>query len=263
MMRTASRLALGFAVALLASATAHAVVVDLATSTDGNTPDTLSGNIGQGLFVWTDAQPTGTGFIDSFVQVQAQGNATTELGYNTTVNNVFDNGSTDQFNHELLVSDVPIVNIDGVDYRQFLLDINESLGQDGEFISLDDVQLFLSNTPNQSVETFTGGVLDLQDATLIYQFGADDRVELNAALNSGSGSGDMFMYIPDSLFVGGLQFVYLHSSFGDPNGVDAGFEEWAVVRRDGDVIPEPASLSLLGLGLAVMSVQQIRRRRRA
>lgn len=262
MTRKAVTLFAGIAIAVVMPVAAHAAVLDLATSSDNVTPDTTSGSIGGALFEWTTAQPTGTGVIDTFVQVQAQGNGTFEQGYNTTENNVFDNGSSDIHNHALLLTDIPIVNIGGVDYRQFLLDINESLGQNGELLSLMDIQVLQSDTANPNVETFSGGVLEIPAHAFVYRLddGIDNTIELNAALGSGSGSGDMFFYVRDDLFSPDFDYVYLYSEFGRPNGADAGFEEWAIIRGGEEVIPEPATLSLLGLGLAAMIGQRLRKR---
>lgn len=265
--RSAAGLALTLAVLLTASVAAQADVLDLATSTNGMTPDTMSGTFGDVLFVWTTNQPTGTGTIQTFVQVQAQGNNTTERGYNTTVNNVFDNGASDEFNHALALADIPIVNIGGTDYRQFLLDVNESLGQGGELISLNEIQVLQSNVANPNVTTFTNDVLDIPSHTFVFRLddGVDNTIELNAALGTGSGSGDMFMYIPNDLFAPDVQYVYLYSEFGTGNGVSDGFEEWSVIGQNGDesgqVIPEPASLSLMGSGLVAMATLRLRRRR--
>jgi hypothetical protein len=88
---------------------------------------------------------------------------------------------------------------------------------------------------------------------------------MDYSLASGSGSGDMFVYVKNSLFVGSGPYVYLYSSFGNPDGSDAGFEEWAT--RPGPTnpptVPLPASLwgglTLLG----AMGAAKIRSRRRS
>jgi hypothetical protein len=147
-------------------------------------------------------------------------------------------------------------------YRQFLLDVNENSGKDNEFVSLDEVQIFVGGTANSSVTTFTSGILD-HDGTLVYQMdaGGDSWVALNYSLNSGSGSGDMYLYIPDATFAAfaPTDVVTLYSVFGlqgeDPPGftgnfgVAAGFEEWAVITENN--IPEPASVAIALLGIAI------------
>ncbi|MCL4219512.1 MAG: PEP-CTERM sorting domain-containing protein, partial [Candidatus Hydrogenedentes bacterium] len=118
-------------------------------------------------------------------------------------------------------------------------------------ISLDEVQIFQSSTANQSVTSFSGGVLDLASSNLVYRMDPGHEVLLDYSLNHGSGSGDMFMYIEDSLFSYGQQYVYLYSDFGLTIREDAGFEEWAVIRgQNQGVVPEPSSMVLLGVGLA-------------
>lgn len=265
-MKTIARLLAVLAVSVALPMVAQATVVDLATSADGDSPDNFDGTIGDGYFVWCDASATGTGLIDPFVQIQRR---PTEQGYNTTQWPVFDNLNSANFNHALLVSAVPVVNINGVDYREFLLDINEP-NQENGLISLHEVQVFLSNTANPSITSFDladPDILDIETfGSLIYDLDAeeDSVVELNGNLNTGSGSGDMFMYLPDSLFVGQYQYVYLYSAFGTPNISQAGFEEWSVREAGGDdVVPEPATMSLLGLGLAGMAVSRLRKRRQS
>jgi hypothetical protein len=236
-------------------ADAASIVLDLTTA--GN-----SGTINGAVYEQIDPQATGTGTIDAFSQQSPQGNGTTSQAYNTTVNNVLDNKSADNFNHSIFLSDVPLVLRDGTFYRQFLLDVNENSGKDNEFVSLDEVQIFVGGTANSSVTTFTSGILD-HDGTLVYQMdaGGDSWVALNYSLNAGSGSGDMYLYIPETSFAGfaPTDVVTLYSVFGlqgvDPAGftgnfgIAAGFEEWAVIEEN--AIPEPASVAIALLGIAI------------
>lgn len=253
-----------------------ALIVDL-TTTDS------SGSIGDALFVQTERQPTGTGFIDSFVQIFGTGNANESHAYNTTQNNTLDNGPSDNFNRSITIGDINTVMIDGTLYREFLLDINESESAAGDsLLSLDDVQIFLGGTANSDVETFTDGVLD-HDGTLVYHMDAvmdmDNFVALDYGLNSGgSGQGDMFMYVDDALFAGfdDNDIVTLYSHFGAVGIVDddslgipqgnyhtsANFEEWAVREGNGiSVVPEPSTIGLLLVGLVGLGVRKSRRAR--
>jgi hypothetical protein len=181
-------------------------------------------------------------------------------GYNTAARPLmFDENNSPQFTRELLLSSVPVVDIGGTDYREFLLDINQNGTVSGRVLSLDTIEIYLANAGN-----LTGYPANL--GTKIYDLDAGDSdnwILLDYKLNHGSGSGDMFAYIPDSLFVGG-EYVYLYSKFGEseneayPN--NAGFEEWAV--RIGEplaIIPAPGAVVLGSIG--VCFVGWLRRRR--
>jgi hypothetical protein len=259
----AGAFALGFLFA--AAAPLHATEWDL-TSANSFAFD------GVVKFQQMNAQSTGTGLIDSFVQIgQRGGNKTIVDAYNTTVNNTLFNGQSDQFNHALALSSVPIKSIGGIDYREFNLDINQT-GASPK-ITLDDVQVYLTNANNSNQ-----GTTDLsQLGTLIYRMdgltGNDSNtILLDFSLNNGSGSGDMTMLVPDSLFVGGGNSVVLYSHFGADTfggtnyGNNDGFEEWFVCKdkktkaplactTTGQTsatfgqTPEPASMILFGMGL--------------
>ena len=201
---------------------------------------TTRGAAGLGNGAWyiqTDPQPTGTGVIQPFVRIQ---NKVTESGYNTDYRPVeFDTKDENQWTHALKISDVPVVShVDGngvtTQYRQFLLDINEGGNTTLQQLSLNEVEVYLGptnlehNYPNLGTKIYT---LDTG--------GHDRTVELSYRLNSGSGSGDMFLLVPNSLFTGPNQWVYLYSNFGVPNGSDAGFEEWAVLKANNPPPPPP------------------------
>ena len=120
-------------------------------------------------------------------------------------------------------------------------------------LSLDVFQVYTSNSA--TIHTLA----DLQATNLIYDMGADNKVYLNYALESGSGSGDMLAYLPVSLFAGKEnQYLYLYSRFGVTGGNYAsndGFEEWA--RLEGSpvtppTVPESPTLLLVGGGLLAL-----------
>lgn len=234
-------------------AVAIAVMVLLAWPAGALTIDLTSagadGSINGAYFVQIDPQSTGTGVIDSFEEIFGAG---VIEAYNTTADDVLGNGSTDQFNHALLLANVTVVSIGGGLYLEFLLDVDQT-GANPD-ISLDEIQVFRSSTPNQSVETFDAqGILQLADSSLVYRLdsgGTDNWVWLDYSLNSGSGSGDMFMYVPAGLFAAGSgDYVYLYSRFGENYAANDGFEEWAVQTGE-QVIPEPASFVLMLMGVA-------------
>src|SRR5262245_6236332 len=96
------------------------------TMIDLTTPGS-DGTANGAIYQQCDAQPTGTGVIRSFVRVQgAASGSSVEQGYNTDGRPLqFDENKSPQFTRSLTLGDVPIVSVDGVDYRQFLLDINQ------------------------------------------------------------------------------------------------------------------------------------------
>ncbi|MHC4158442.1 MAG: PEP-CTERM sorting domain-containing protein [Planctomycetota bacterium] len=215
-------------VLLLPVASVHADMLDL--TTEGNW-----GTLNNARFYQFNQIPTGSGLIDSFLRIQGFG---VQQGYNTDGTVEFDTKSS--FTHSIQLSVVPVVNIDGTDYREFLLDIN----QDGQnILSFDDIKVYLEATPDISgwPTNFSTPLYDLDN-------GGDNWIKLDDSLNAGSGHGDMLALIPDSLFTGpGSQYVYLYAKFGVNSAADDGFEEFAY-GTEGPLIPEPATVLLLGLG---------------
>lgn len=234
---------------LLGSASGvHAsTIIDL---TDGG-----SGGANGALYVWTDFQATGSGVIDAFLRIQNRG---TEQGYNHSLgHNVPWDTKPGIHTHDIQVEDLVVKNISGVDYFEFLLDINESNGHDNELLSLDNIQIYTRHAPISSPDEGFSHLGDLRYNNDVGGDG-DTTVQLNYNLNSGSGSGDMFFYVPVSLFAGTLpeDYVYFYSLFGNMSESDAGFEEWAMLQNvsgpggnQPPVIPEPGTMLLMGTGL--------------
>ena len=219
--------------------------------------------------VYTNILPVGTFYIDPFLQLKATG---TEQGYNTGGDYVAGGGRDYQFNQtgtttNLLLSDVPVVSINGTEYRQFLLAINEP-GSD-PLLSLDQLQVFLS--PSANLMNYDTGARTLSGLTAIYDLdagGTDNRIVLNYMIPQYTGPGTAIVYIPNSLFTNG-QYVYVYSQFGSQNGAGGAAEEWWVLTDESGtavtrmVTPEPGTLALVGTGAALLAARRRRRRAKA
>jgi hypothetical protein len=263
------------ALALLFSWNAQATIVDL---TAANNTGTING----ATYTQVPAQPTGSGVLASFVRVRDASSAIVQ-GYNTTVSGTYQNDGTDTFNHQMTVGQIGLIDTNGAlpggEVMRFLLDINQTGAN--PLLSLDEVQIFLSSTPNQSIEPVlaNGQLLPLANSTLVYQMdaGGDNRAELDYSLNGGSGSGDMTLDITLDMLnaafaAAGLitdaqkngAYIYLYSRFGEHNGNNDGYEEWTNFQGNpiGETpcdpatqdcgpreIPEPNSLALISLGM--------------
>ena len=203
---------------------------------------------------WDEPTPMGSGTIDGFLRIQGpSGAGGPQHGYNTNGALEFDTKSSVN-THALLLSDIPIVTLGGISYREFLLDINQSQGH--HILSLDEVVFYraaagaLSGyspdpvTRNSTNPAFGAPLYDL-DA------GGDNYVKLDDQWGAGSGKGDMLLFVPDSAFTGAGNYIYLFSMCGYTMDGSDGFEEWAV-GAGGSIIPEPATLSLFAIGAAAL-----------
>ncbi|MBN8561786.1 MAG: PEP-CTERM sorting domain-containing protein [Leptolyngbya sp. UWPOB_LEPTO1] len=231
----------------------HATAATLNLANSGLQNGTLNGAFFQEI---DPNDPAGTGVLNSFVRLQSPGNSTVEEGYNTDGSLQF-NEMSGNFTRSLKLSDVPIFTIGGVKYRQFVLDINEKNAKDEPLIDLEKLQIFLGNAGNLvNYPTFGGNAVKIFDLD-----GNEDNTVKLRDTNAGSGRADLLTYIPDSLFSGPNQYVYLYSKF---SGAEGGFEEWAVqVKEKPDTppksVPEPAALA--GLGLVAGAMTFARRRK--
>jgi hypothetical protein len=200
-------------------------VVDLTTHA-------AEGVAGGAIVRQTDAQPTGTGHIHSFLRFQgASSGGGAEQGYNTTARPLqFDENKSPVFTTSVTAGQVPVRMVNGVAYREFLLDINQK--SSSSKLSLDELRLYLADKPD--LTGYDAATKTLAGNAPVFDMTANGAVTvmLDARLNSGSGSGDMFLLVPDAAFAGAASgtYVYLYSKMGATAGATAnsGFEEWAV-----------------------------------
>ena len=248
-----TKIAASIVAAGLAVATANATVIDL-------TGDNNSGTANSAEFDWTPAQPTGTGVIQPFVRVQAD---VTEEGYNTSGGEPFDD-KAGIWTHDIQFSDLKTtaITINGTAYFQILLDVNEP-GGTKSMISLDRLEFYTSAIGSKT----TTDVASLGTLRWSLDGAGESYVLLDASRNNGSGSGDMYAYIPISAFAGvnDSDYIYMYSRFGDQVSADGstegGFEEWSLVNNMSAVPEVSALFPIAGLIAAVGFTHFLRRRR--
>jgi len=208
-----------------------------------------SGTINGATFSYSDLQPAGTGVIDPFLRVQ---HTPTEQGYNTDGGFPFDDKHPSNFQHSLLQSSLAIFTMNGVQYYKFMLDSNQS-GVSSHTLSLDQLQIYTSNSPAQTTTTFNPDGTLAFDATthLAYNLnigGATSNSVLTKA--TGSGIADMFAYIPVSDFFLSDKYVILYFFAGSKFAATGGFEEWTAFTNS---VPDQGSTLFLGsLGFGVL-----------
>lgn len=186
-----------------------------------------------------DAQPSGTGHIQSFVRLQSHG---IEQGYNTSHRPLqFDEKWNRNFTRDLKLGDVPVVTVNGTAYREFLLDINQK--NSSAKLSLDAVRIYTSQRAGLSGYRSNTQTLGGQQAKFDLDANRNVSIMLNAKLNAGSGKSDMVLLVPNSAFAGvpANHYVYLYSKFGGVFGgkANGGFEEWSVRKPCGEPPPPP------------------------
>ena len=197
------------------------------------TPDldlTLPGTAGSinGAIFMTGRTARRDRHFGTFVQIQNNG---TEQGYNTDANAQYDEKNSHNHNHSILLADVPIVSgtgpdgtLEGVAYREFLLDLNEGGGSSNPFLSLDSAADLAARgrQPDQLHARLGICRRAHQLSCLRSRCRRQPLDRARRRQSHGSGQSDYRILIPDSFFINDAahRYVTLYSQFG----VQAGWE---------------------------------------
>ncbi|HEY0629189.1 MAG TPA: SdrD B-like domain-containing protein, partial [Sphingomicrobium sp.] len=193
------------------------------------TPSGSFVNIGGVLF--TDAANTGSGTGNYNTFLAISNNSGIEQGFNSDDTPPIDasNKDIDQAKtHTVKLSDLVVVTVNGVQYYEFRVDLNEANSDPNAQISLDQFKLYSSAN---------GGINDtttLFSQNLIYDMdaGGNKSVLLSDAESSGSGNDDYSVLVPITAFAGlnpTETYVYLFTQMGAAGTAWRGtatFEEW-------------------------------------
>jgi hypothetical protein len=186
--------------------------------------------------------------ISTFVSLQGKDGGT-EQGYNTDARPLQfgDENKSSKLTHSIALGDVPVATVNGVNYLEFDLAVKQK--NSSPDLSLDDVQIFLSNKNNLTDYNASKNTLDKLSPVFNLDSAGDVSVRLNSKLSS-SGSWNTTLLVPEADFAGASSksYVYLYSKFGEQPGerANGGAEQWGV----GPVQSAPTGGSLSGTVVA-------------
>ena len=202
---------------------------------------TASVTIDDVIFTRAGNLGSGTGNYNTFLAISptASQHDGFEAGFNSddtppldSTNNEIDQSKT----HTVLLSSLVQVTVDGVQYYQIRLDLNEDNSGLNPQISLDQFKLYAST--DGGIESTTD-LFDPAQTDLIYDMDASGNVSvlLSDFTSSGSGTDDYSFLIPVDKFVDGngdpldpaTTYIYLYADMGEAGTnwtADATFEEW-------------------------------------
>jgi len=242
----------------------------------GGSASFASGTTGSGVIYTTaDTHPAGTGVFEPFLTYQNKG---IESGYNASQGGAgqgyLDTKRVPQWNHDLHVSDLGEFT---PGYYAFELDANETgTGNINRILSIDQIRIYTSDKITSGLVQDNASAIDSL-GTLRYAqntaLGSSVNWVLIDASNSeggqtsGSGSSDMLVLVPKSLFgdAKGTDLVYFYTINGVHDAAlpgskaDAGFEEWRAFAGPTAVPDGGSTLLLLGSALIPLGLLRARR----
>jgi hypothetical protein len=253
---------------IFTSSGAFAIQYDLVGNGSQTVPGAKypGGTTANAVFVKGSVQTSGTGAIDPFLRVHDNDNF--EQGFNTSNPG---GGNPDGMNainsvhtHDLELATLQYVNLAGINYYQFMLDLGEPTGGSQVTILLEKFNLYTGNndapTPTEIASIISGDVgkrFDLAGNTILF---IDET--------SGNGASDVFIYVPIAAFAGVTdKYLYLYTELGladsgnDPSNADGTFEEFAARVGPNEApptVPDGGTTSAL-LGIACIALSTCRR----
>ena len=231
------------------------------------------------LFASEEQKPEGTGYIDPFLKFTTNSEQTQAYNYDRkTWGDVTGNTSYGTANWTTLVETATLEvyempNEAGVltDYWKFALDIDQTKSSGGHF-ALD--YLTFSTSDDDSYHAPITGIDNPPTlptfpslGTQFYTMG-DNHLMLFYALNSGSGSGDLYVYVPVPASYG--DYLYLANALGYKESMTFGATTYDTRNNDGPDewaaytseyipdVPDGGSMVML-LGMALIGLGGIRR----
>ena len=195
-------------------------------------------------------QSHGTGALQTYLTVDADG---VERGYNTDFRPVqFDASSDTLATRALPLSNVPVVTVDGQQYREFVLNLDQIDANGDRQLSVDEIQIFTSTASN--LRNYNSGNNTLRAGssfeTPIWSLDAlngstNDWLQVRAMTNQGNRAGELALLVPNSLFAPSEAFVYIYSRMGVNRDANQGAEQWGV-RTAPPVNPPGGGASISG-----------------